>query len=283
MAPVASLYSAVHAAWTEGRLENVLERQKQLALLHGNVKKSSKQLIATIMQELKSSEESAAAELQLVLENIKHHYDVLDFPATLTKEAAVREGSSNMDNGVPLGPTLIDANPFVPVASTLIPLAAAVAAGSAVLVLALSGLPILNTELRRIISASLDVEAVAVTQDDSSDTLNKAISHEAFASVIALESSDSITVDSIGAVAQSLAMSDRGILLIPISSMDHGIDILNKLNKSMPSEIVYAFGDGKAGLYVGSFVKTLQVCVNEVPQWSLGKTKTALKTIARTF
>lgn len=75
-----------------------------------------------------------------------------------------------MDNSVPLGPTLIDANPFVPVASTLIPLAAAVAAGSAVLVLALSGLPILNTELRRIISASLDVEAVAITPDDSSDT-----------------------------------------------------------------------------------------------------------------
>lgn len=50
MASVANLYSAVHAAWTEGRLENVLERQKQLALLHGNVKKSSKQLIATIMQ-----------------------------------------------------------------------------------------------------------------------------------------------------------------------------------------------------------------------------------------
>ncbi|KAI8273884.1 hypothetical protein K4K60_010307 [Colletotrichum sp. SAR11_57] len=101
--------------------------------------------------------------------------------------------------------------------------------------------------------------------------------------VIALESSDSITVDSIGAVAQSMAMSDRGILLIPISSMDHGIDILNKLNKAGPSEIVYAFGDGKAGLYVGSFVKTLQVCVNEVPEWSLGKIKIDLKTIGRTF
>ncbi|KAF4815597.1 hypothetical protein CGCSCA5_v006983 [Colletotrichum siamense] len=412
MAPVANLYSAVHAAWTEGRLENVLERQKQLALLHSNVKKSTEQLIAAIVQELQSSEESAAAELELILENIKYHYDVLDFPATLTKEAAVRKSSSNMDNSVPLGPTLIDANPFVPVASTLIPLAAAVAAGSAVLVLALSGLPILNTELRRIISASLDVEAVAITPDDSSDTreqlcamrfevavlqnsshwndlrnglfitnptirvhspatgfpavfvdrstgdveavakhlyhavlcaprhnpsrvprlcfvdeskakdlenylvragpasirrlevakdwqstpklckllqtvfsslANKAISYDTFASVIALESSDSITVDSIGAVAQSMAMSDRGILLIPISSMDHGIDILNKLNKAGPSEIVYAFGDGRAGLYVGSFVKTLQVCINEVPAWSLGKIKIVLKTIGRTF
>lgn len=54
-------------------------------------------------------------------------------------------------------------------------------------------------------------------------------------------------------------------------------------NKAGPSEIVYAFGDGKAGLYVGSFVKTLQVCVNEVPQWSLGKIKTVPKTVGRAF
>lgn len=43
-------YRIVNAAWTEGRLENVLQRQKELALLHANIRKASSDLIRAISQ-----------------------------------------------------------------------------------------------------------------------------------------------------------------------------------------------------------------------------------------
>lgn len=48
MASVLDQYRIVNAAWTEGRLENVLQRQKELALLHANIKKFSSDLIKAI-------------------------------------------------------------------------------------------------------------------------------------------------------------------------------------------------------------------------------------------
>lgn len=40
------LYQAVKAAWVEGRLENVLQRQKELAALHSNIQKHRTTLIS---------------------------------------------------------------------------------------------------------------------------------------------------------------------------------------------------------------------------------------------
>lgn len=113
---------------------------------------------------------SAADELELTLELIKQLYDSLDFPDTLSKEKLVRNGASSLDNLVPLGPVLIDSSPYSPFASVLAPLAAAVAAGSAAIVLAPSQTPTLNIELRALIAKSLDFEAFAITEDDSTGT-----------------------------------------------------------------------------------------------------------------
>lgn len=48
MASALDQYRTVSAAWAEGRLENVLQRQKELALLHANIKSSSTSLIKAI-------------------------------------------------------------------------------------------------------------------------------------------------------------------------------------------------------------------------------------------
>ena len=48
MASALEQYRAVNGAWTEGRLENVLQRQKELALLHANLKKCSSEMIRAI-------------------------------------------------------------------------------------------------------------------------------------------------------------------------------------------------------------------------------------------
>ncbi|KAM0279854.1 hypothetical protein ACHAO9_011480 [Fusarium lateritium] len=170
MASVLEQYRIVNAAWTEGRLDNVLQRQKELALLHANIRKSSSDLIRAISQDVQISDASAADELQLTLDSIKTLYDSLDFPETLAKEKLVGKGASSLDNLVPLGVVLIDPSPYSPFASILAPLAATVAAGGAAIVLASSKTPNLNTELRTLMTKSLDFEAFAVTEDDSAST-----------------------------------------------------------------------------------------------------------------
>ncbi|KAI8650622.1 hypothetical protein NCS57_01396600 [Fusarium keratoplasticum] len=400
MASVLDLYRTVSAAWTEGRLENVLQRQKELASLHSNVKKSSASLIRALTQDLQTTDKSAAEELQLALDTIKTLYDSLDFPKSISQEVSVKRGASATNNLVALGPTLIDPSPYSPVASTLAPLAAAVAAGSVVVVLANKSAPTVTVELQRLVKESLDIEAIAVTNDDSADTrhqlgtkffgvavlqnlaeranmlkqlyqknplikilsppsgmpaafvdrsvpdleavsthlyhaaidsprhnplriprlcfvdetliadlegllchagpkanesltlttgqsnaqaLSKALKSKfpsvtkrtatkpsgQLPAVIALSSSDPLTVETISPMAELLTESHNGLLLIPTRSLDHGIDILNKLNDNSPSQATYIFGAAKSSFYVAAFSKTLQVFINTIPQWSL--------------
>ncbi|KAH6974092.1 hypothetical protein EDB80DRAFT_742297 [Ilyonectria destructans] len=374
MSSASNVYRTVSAAWTEGRLENVLQRQKELAALHGSVKKSSSNLIRALNQDLQTTDESAAEELQLTLDTIKHLYDGLNFPASLANERSIKQGASSVDNLVPLGPTLIDPAPHAPVASTLIPLAAAVAAGSAVVALVHSSVPAVNDLLRKILRESVDVEAVDLTDNDSADTrqqlglklfgvavlqnlherasttkllsqtnplvrilsppsgvcavfvdrsvrdLETAASHlhnsilasprhhplrlprlcfvdetiindleglllsagsssteplqydddnKKTQALVGLKSSDPITAESIRAVARSIADCHSGILLIPTRSLDHGIDILSKVNDNMPSQATYVFGESKPSFYVAAFSKTVQVFINAIPPWSL--------------
>ncbi|KAM0541722.1 hypothetical protein ACHAPJ_013127 [Fusarium lateritium] len=163
-------YHTVNAAWIEGRLENVLQRQKELASIHANIKNSSSDLIRAIAHDLQVPDDHAADEVHLTLDSIKHLYEDLDFPGTLAKEKLVGKRASSLDNLVPLGPTLIDPSPYSPFASIFAPLAAAVAAGSAAVILAQSTTPTLNDRLRTLINKSLDVEAFAITDDDSAST-----------------------------------------------------------------------------------------------------------------
>ncbi|KAM0424292.1 hypothetical protein ACHAPT_010437 [Fusarium lateritium] len=399
MASVLDLYRTVDAAWTEGRLENVLQRQKELASLHSNVKKSSASLIRALTQDLQTTDKSAAEELQLALDTIKQLYDSLDFPKTIAQELSVKRGASLPDNLVALGPVLIDPSPYSPVASTLAPLAAAIAAGSAVIVLANKSAPAVTVELRKLVKESLDIEAIAVTDDDSADTrhqlgtkffgaavlqnlperanmlkqlyqrnppvkilsppsgisaafvdrsvqdleavsthlyhatidtprhnplrvprlcfvdetliddleallsragpkanepltfstgqdnsqaLSKALkskfpsvakrtsakASDQLPAVISLNSSDPLTVETISSVANLLTESNNGLLLIPTRSLDHGIDILSKLNDNTPSQVTYIFGAAKSSFYVAAFSKALQVFINTIPQRS---------------
>ncbi|KLO97335.1 uncharacterized protein LW93_3313 [Fusarium fujikuroi] len=399
MASALDQYRTVSAAWAEGRLENVLQRQKELALLHSNIKSSSTNLITAICDDLQTSKASAADELQLALDSIKRLYDDLDFPSTLAKEKQVKNGASSSSNLIPLGPVLIDPSPYSPFLSVIAPLAAAVAAGSTAIVLATSASDNLNTELRTVINKSLDVEAFAITEGSSADirrelskqyfgaaalqdlslrddlftSLHKknplirvlsppsgisaafvdrsvqdleAVASHLVASgyrtsrdnplrtprlvfvdeihilqlrkliragagadaslsfsnngdeaqaldkfltskfpnskrnlpkhvsghlpaVIVLDNSDATVAEHVQKAAELLAHSDNGLLLVPIRSLDHGIDIVGKINGNNPSQATYIFASSEASSYVAMFTNTLQVFINTIPQWSL--------------
>ncbi|KAF5962600.1 hypothetical protein FBULB1_14003 [Fusarium bulbicola] len=384
MASALDQYRTISAAWTEGRLENVLQRQKELALLHANIKSTSSNLIKAICD---------ADEVQLALDSIKQLYDDLDFPSTLAKEKHVRKGASSSRNLIALGPVLIDPSPYSPFLSVIAPLAAAVASGSSAIVLAPPASPNLNTELRILIERSLDVEAFAMTENDSADvrrelskqhfgaavlqdlpqrdglssSLHKAnplirvlsppsgipsvfvdrsvedleavanhlisscpaaprynplrtprlvfvdeihitqldklvradprtesplsFSHNngedkshAFAklltsifptsrrklpgqklgrlpAVLTLDNSDTIVAEDVQKAAELLTSSDNGLLLVPIRSLDHGIDIISKINASNPSQATYIFASSRVSSYVAMFTNTLQVFI----------------------
>ncbi|KAI1022100.1 hypothetical protein LB504_007358 [Fusarium proliferatum] len=399
MASALDQYRTVSAAWAEGRLENVLQRQKELALLHANIKSSSTNLIKAICDDLQTSKASAADELQLALDSIKRLYDDLDFPSTLAKEKQVKKGASSSTNLIPLGPVLIDPSPCSPFLSVIAPLAAAVAAGSTAIVLATSAFSNLNTELRTMINKSLDVEAFAITEGSSAD-IRRELSKQHFgaaalqnlslrdylfaslyktnplirvlsppsgipaafvdrsvqdleavashlvasgyrtprhnhlrtprlvfvdeihilqlhkliragagadaslffsndgddaqaldkfltskfpnskrnlpkhasghlSAVIVLDNSDAIVAEHVQKAAELLTHSDNGLLLVPIRSLDHGIDIIGKINGNNPSQATYIFASSEASSYVAMFTNTLQVFINTIPQWSL--------------
>ncbi|KAF5671999.1 hypothetical protein FHETE_3871 [Fusarium heterosporum] len=388
-------YQAVNGAWTEGRLENVLQRQKELALLHANLKKFSPDLIRAISHDV-----SAADELQLSLDSIKQLYGDLDFPDTLAKEKLVRKGASSLNNFVPVGPSLIDPSPYSPLASVITPLAAALAAGSPAIVLASPATPTVNAELRKLIIKSVDVEAFAITDDDDSTSTRRDLSTKFFGvaalqnlahrdtlfpslykvnplirttstpcgtpavfvdrsaedleavashlinatlraprhnplrtprlvfvdeinleqldklvradssandplsfgndeetaqavkkifqlvsqasntkpviqssghlpAVITLDNAESIVEENIQKAVELLVVSTNGLLLVPTRSLDHGIDILSKLNAETPSQAVYIFASSKASTYVALFTNSVQVFINTIPRWSL--------------
>ncbi|KAF5560170.1 hypothetical protein FNAPI_4338 [Fusarium napiforme] len=399
MASALDQYRTVSGAWAEGRLENVLQRQKELALLHANIKSSSTNLVKAICDDLQTSKASAADELQLALDSIKHLYDDLDFPSALAKEKQIKKGASSFSNLIPLGPVLIDPSPYSPFLSVIAPLAAAVAAGSSAIVLAPSASDNLSTELRALLNKSLDVEAFAVTESDSADIRrelgkqqfgaaalqNLSLRDDLFASlcktnplirvlsspsgisaafvdrsvqdleavashlvssvlaaprynplrtprlvfideihiknlhklirtdsgadaslsfrnggdevqafnklltstfpnskrslpkhvsghlpaVIALDNSDAIIAEHVQKVAELLAACHNGLILVPTRSLDHGIDVLSKINANNPCQATYIFASSEAASYVAMFTNTLQVFINTIPQWSL--------------
>ncbi|KAJ5190119.1 uncharacterized protein N7498_009104 [Penicillium cinerascens] len=83
--------------------------------------------------------------------------------------------------------------------------------------------------------------------------------------LIVLQSTDSIDPETIGPVASQVTKSYHGILLIPTTSLDHGIDLWNKVNNGMPSPAIYVFGGGKETWYLSQFINSEHCFVNCIP------------------
>lgn len=114
--------------------------------------------------DLSITEASASEEVGLSLETVTKLYDNLDFPSTLVREKAIKTGRRHSNGLTPLGPTLIQASPSCPLSSVVLPLAAAISAGSCCLVLC-ANIP-LSLEIDKLIRTSLDQEAVGVFSQD---------------------------------------------------------------------------------------------------------------------
>ncbi|KAJ5833648.1 hypothetical protein N7474_001959 [Penicillium riverlandense] len=391
---LAEVYDVVQSAWIEGRLENVLQRQKELAGLHAALKNHRSGLIAAFSKDLCASEAGTSEEIELSLDAVKRLYEQLDFPSALARERSVQAGQEAPLNPVALGPVLIQAALPCPLSSTIIPLAAAVAAGSCCLVLLCTASPSISQVLYNIIQIGMDQEAIgiadfpirlewlsklrfelAVLQDPASShdfatalrqtnsairihtpatglpavfvdrstpklekvatwleqsILNAPRQHPGrmprlcfvdefvieqlmslmqrrldttenvqapmpnqstatelvdllvssfpslkkkeplvaankLSSLIVLQSTDSINSETVGQVANLVTKLYQGILLIPTSSLDYGIDLWNKVNGGTPASATYVFGEGKETWYLSQFLNSEHCFVNHIP------------------
>ncbi|KAF3031122.1 hypothetical protein E8E11_000557 [Didymella keratinophila] len=71
-----------------------------------------------------------------------------------------------------------------------------------------------------------------------------------------------------GAVGLTFS-SKSEIVLVPTRSLDHTVDLLNKTNAGTGSQVVYIFAGGKEAFYLGNFITTSYVFINDIPAHSL--------------
>lgn len=102
-------------------------------------------------KDLEITKDGTSVEIDLVLDAVKQLYNRLDFPSSLVQERSVQAGQTSPLNTVALDPVLIQAALPCPLSSTILPLAAAVAAGSCCLVLLCVATPAINEVLHNII------------------------------------------------------------------------------------------------------------------------------------
>ncbi|KAH6618435.1 Aldehyde/histidinol dehydrogenase [Boeremia exigua] len=367
-------------AWIEGRLENVLERQKQLAALHQSIRQRFDDFVRALEQDLHNTPELATSELITALDAINTLYEQLDFQHVLNDERKIKKGGTTAGFFVPLGKTLIVQLSFSPIISIIGPLAAALAAGSPTIVLGSPSLPATGILLERTILETLDCEAfhfeksanestyrsfaqaeyatVVLHSLETSNTVSPLV-HAANPSIRLLEPyygvpagiidrSVTISIDEVvkrvlqavpdrpsgnhlrvprlffvdesifasvkgklpvqhdwkndnltewlqrhysglslshskiqGQKGQSpifstvekavtVSLSDNSeIILVSTRSLDHTIDLLNKINTGTGSQVIYIFAGDKEAFYLGNFITASHVYINDIPNRSL--------------
>ncbi|KAB2569091.1 Beta-apo-4'-carotenal oxygenase [Lasiodiplodia theobromae] len=161
MAPT-DVWKTVQASWVEGRLENVIERKKQLAALHGNLTRLQK-------KDGLDSKFGALKELDFIISVVAELHNSLDIHATQNTEKSLAVGNKATTLLRPLGVALIIGSEAAPLSSCLLPFAAALAAGCPTVVAAPGSNKQAVSYLREILGSGIDGEACVVTVIDGQD------------------------------------------------------------------------------------------------------------------
>ncbi|KAK0640524.1 hypothetical protein DIS24_g9268 [Lasiodiplodia hormozganensis] len=161
MAPI-DVWKTVQASWVEGRLENVIERKKQLAALHGNL---------TSLQKKGGldSKFGAPKELDFIISVVAELHNSLDIHTTQNVEKSLAAGNKTTTLLRPLGMALVIGSEAAPLSSCLLSFAAALAAGCPTVIAAPGSDKQAVSHLRDIMGSGIDGEACVVTVIDGQD------------------------------------------------------------------------------------------------------------------
>jgi hypothetical protein len=115
------------------RCHNAFFRQKQLKSLHDALRKETSAIKDAIKQDTPVSDAEATAEVALALDIVKEHYSSIDPKKELDEEYQIVNGKDASERRDPWGVVYIELQPkHTPFYSTIVALAAALAAGNCV-------------------------------------------------------------------------------------------------------------------------------------------------------
>lgn len=158
------------AAAIDGRLHNVIHRQRQLQNLHTAFQQSAGAIREAIVSDGVSTPAEAAVEYFAAIRCIKDAYESLSPEKALDAEYSVAANKNAPDNRVPAGIVYIEAINHTMFYSVVTPLVAAIAAGNCVVVLLPQTLRNSSTLLRNLLSSSMEQDVIAIVNEPLSDS-----------------------------------------------------------------------------------------------------------------
>lgn len=136
MTSLESRLTALRAAATDGRVENIQYRKDQLRKLHTSLASVAEQLVDALVNDTDyaTQRQDAEQEVALALTCLKSHYNSLNFDQSIVDEYSVSQGHDFEHNRIPFGIIHIKVGQFTPLFSTVAPFCAALAAGNCVVI-----------------------------------------------------------------------------------------------------------------------------------------------------
>ncbi|KAK7910841.1 hypothetical protein PG985_013322 [Apiospora marii] len=151
-------------AVTDGRAENIRYRQNQLQSLHARLREEAGSICAALAKDAQSSSAEVEAEYYLAMDAVRHFYDSLNFNEEHEKEYAVTHGKDNATRRLGAGLVVIRPTSHTRFYSIVTPLAAAISAGNCVIVELQDTLLQVDSVLRKLLPAALDVNTFYLTK-----------------------------------------------------------------------------------------------------------------------
>ncbi|KAI3557629.1 hypothetical protein CABS03_14645 [Colletotrichum abscissum] len=159
----------------DGRAEVIRFRQDNLISLHNELRKESAALTAAQEKDTGASKTEIEAEHFLALEAVRHFYESLNFSKDIEAEYLVAHGKDNTSRRTGAGLVIIRPTTYTRLFSILSPLAAALAAGSVVVLE--EGLQLedtlsqLDSVLRNVLTRALNQNAFCIAKKITDETL----------------------------------------------------------------------------------------------------------------
>ena len=126
-------FERLQGAVIDGRTENIRFRQNQLQSLHKTLRDEASTICGALAQNQLSSATEVETEFYLAMDAVRHFYDTLDFDRGLEEEYNAANGKDNKGRRVGAGLVIIRPTTHTRFYSIVNPLAAAIFAGTCVI------------------------------------------------------------------------------------------------------------------------------------------------------
>jgi acyl-CoA reductase-like NAD-dependent aldehyde dehydrogenase len=123
----------LRASVIDGRAQNSRFKLKQLYSLHAELLVQANAICTAIAEDTQNSAAEVETEFYLTMTALRHFYESIDFGQDLKEEYLVTKNMDNTSRRVGAGIVVIRPTTYTRLFSMIVPIAAAIAAGSCVL------------------------------------------------------------------------------------------------------------------------------------------------------